>query len=186
MKDEIFKFSTMNITDENAWFKDDNMYFYKPFFNESINDIMYHTVVSGDTLWSIARRYGLTVEELKRINNLIGDTILVGQILYLQEPEENDHFTVHTVMAGETLWTIASRYGTTVDVIRTLNNLTGDTISVGQRFIVPRRQTITYLVRPGDTLFSIARAFNTTVSRLKLLNNLESEQIQIGQVLVIP
>lgn len=184
MKEDIFKFSTIS-TDENTFCTENNRYFYQP-SNEELNDnVMYHVVDNGDSLWSISRLYGITVEELKRINNLTGDTILVGQILYLQEQGENEHFTVHTVMVGETLWTIASRYGTSVDALRTLNNLTGDTISIGQRLIVPRRQTIIYLARPGDTLFSIARAFNTTVARLKLLNNLESDQIQIGQVFVV-
>jgi len=189
MNKDIFNYSTMNIVDKNTCFPQEKMYYSQNFFNNNMRmdlySSMYHTVAPGETLWSIANRYGLTVEDLKRFNNLVGDTVLVGQILYLQEPGENDHFTVHTVMAGETLWTIASRYGTTVDVVRTLNNLTGDTISVGQRLIVPRRETITYSVRPGDTLFSIARAFGTTVARLKSLNNLVSDLIQVGQVLII-
>jgi N-acetylmuramoyl-L-alanine amidase len=75
-----------------------------------------HTVVSGDTLWSIANKYGMTVDELKQLNNLTSDTITVGQVLKVKATAK-----YHTVVSGDTISGIAVKYNTTVDKIKALN-----------------------------------------------------------------
>lgn len=89
-----------------------------------------HKVVSGDTLFSLGKRYGLTVAELKSINNLTSDTIKIGQILKLTP------FT-HTVVSGDTLFSLAKKHNTTVDTLKSLNGLKSDTIKVGQVLRLP-------------------------------------------------
>lgn len=84
-----------------------------------------HTVVSGDTLFSLGKKYGLTVNELKHINGLNSNTILVGQILKVGK-------TVHTVVSGDTLFSLAKKYGTTVENLKSINGLKSDVIKVGQ------------------------------------------------------
>ena len=96
---------------------------------------------------------------------------------------------VYTVTPGDTLFSIANRFNTTVDLIMEINNLTGANIFVGQRLRIPTttpRETFTYTVVAGDTLFSIANRFNTTVTELRTINNLTSDVISIGQQLQIP
>lgn len=95
----------------------------------------------------------------------------------------------YTVQPGDSLWLIAQRYGTTVDAIRRLNNLTGTLIDVGQILKIPSQGTrpyIEYTVRPGDTLWLISRRYNTTVDDIKRLNGLTSDLLNIGQILRIP
>lgn len=94
-----------------------------------------YTVVSGDTLWSIANRYGTTVGEIKALNGLTSDLLLIGQVLKI--PSGQGTNISYTVVAGDTLWSIARRYGTTVDAIKRLNGLTGDEIRVGQTLLIP-------------------------------------------------
>lgn len=88
-----------------------------------------HKVVAGDTLWAIAKRYRLSVGQLRTWNRLTSDTIAVGLILRLAAPPKP---TRHTVVAGDTLWAIAKRYSVTVAKIKAWNGLKSDTINPGK------------------------------------------------------
>ncbi len=91
----------------------------------------------------------------------------------------------YIVRAGDTLWLLSQRFNTTVTAIKALNNLTSDTLMIGQVLIIPTSGATTYTVRSGDTLWLLAQKFNTTVNAIKALNNLTSDVLMIGQVLII-
>lgn len=95
-----------------------------------IPETMTYTVQPGDTLYRIARTFGITLDELRRLNNLQGDIIYAGQTLLVPVPSVPSGYTV--VRAGDTLFTIAERFGTTIAELKRLNDLTSDTIYVGQ------------------------------------------------------
>lgn len=94
-----------------------------------------YTVVAGDTLWKIAQRFRTTVDAIKRLNNLISDSLRIGQQLKI--PTGNQVVQYYTVVAGDSLWKIANRFGTTVDAIKRLNNLTSNNLSIGQQLMIP-------------------------------------------------
>lgn len=151
-----------------------------------------HVVAPGDTLYSIARRYGTTVDALKATNGLTSDVIRIGQTLYVgsSSPQPSTG-TYHTVVRGDTLYSLARRYSTTVDAIMRANRLTSPNIYVGQRLLissspVPPVGSTTYTVVKGDTLYSIARRYGTTVDAIKAANKLSSNYIYVGQLLRIP
>lgn len=99
-----------------------------------------HIVQSGETLFSIALRYGVTVEALKAANGLGSDIIYVGQRLVVPggQPAGPTQERYHIVQPGDTLLTIAVRYGTTVEAIVRANGLpNADFIWVGQRLLIP-------------------------------------------------
>lgn len=149
----------------------------------------YYVVKKGDSLWSIAREYGLSVAELKALNNLssntlhIGDTLLVSSV---NSTDDNISDEYYTVKSGDTLWGIARKYNMSVNDLKSLNNLSSNNLSIGQKLIVSKASSNDYTVVAGDTLWGIARKFNVSVDDLKSLNNLTSNSLSIGMVLKIP
>lgn len=149
----------------------------------------YYVVKKGDSLWSIARKYGLSVAELKALNNLssntlhIGDTLLVSSV---NSTDDNISDEYYTVKSGDTLWGIARKYNMSVNDLKSLNNLSSNNLSIGQKLIVSKASSNDYTVVAGDTLWGIARKFNVSVDDLKSLNNLTSNSLIIGMVLKIP
>lgn len=155
----------------------------------------YYTVKSGDSLWSIAKKYGVTVNELKTANNLTSNTLSIGQILRIPIEEEDSLPSTYVVKSGDTLYSIARQFNTTVDTLKTLNNLTTNTLQVGRTIRIPgetEEETTTevdyinYTVKPGDSLYAIARNYGITVDEIKRFNNLTTNNLSIGQVLRIP
>ena len=170
-----------------------------------------YTVQSGDTLWEIANTHDTTVNNLKQINDLTSDTIYVGQVLKLKQqsttqqgssqPSQSNSSDFYTVKAGDSLWKIAMGNDLTVDHLKQMNNLTTNTIYVGQQLRIKEGQTNsqpsqsnsqtnqssqnagTYTVKAGDTLWGIANDHDTTVNALKQNNHLNSDTIYVGQVL---
>lgn len=163
-----------------------------------------YTVQPGDTLFSIAQRFGTTVEAIMRANNLTSDAIFPGQTLVIPgaappppapSPPPPPGATTYTVQPGDTLYSIALRFGTTVDALRQANNVPNDIIYVGQTLVIPvapppgppppQPGTNTYTVQPGDTLWSISQRFNVPLGVLRELNNLQGDFIYPGQVLLV-
>lgn len=143
-----------------------------------------YTVKAGDTLWSIARRFNTTVEDLMKYNNLSSDVITVGTVLTIPtttDSSANLNSSMYVVKAGDTLWNIAKRYNTTVEILMMMNNLNTDLITIGQRLMVPNKNV--YVVKAGDTLWNIAKRNNTTVENLMMLNNLNTDLIKPGQII---
>ena len=158
-----------------------------------------YTVKAGDTLYSIAKKYNLTIAALAKANNITNyNLIRVGQVLRIpgtSSPTPPPASSVkYTVKAGDTLYSIASKYKTTVSAIASANNLTNiNLISVGQVLTIPVKQTpppavtVKYTVKAGDTLYSIARTYNTTVTAIAKANGITNvNSIRVGQVLTIP
>lgn len=159
----------------------------------------YYTVQKGDSLWSIATKFGLTVEELKKLNNITNNTIHVGQNLKVKLENEQpiEDYLIYTVKSGDSLWKIASMYDTTVDTLKNINNLKSNTLTINQQILVPKKKDIDisidkndegikYVVKPGDSLWKIANSYGISVERLRSVNNLKSDILNVGQELLIP
>ncbi|MBO1437416.1 C40 family peptidase [Meiothermus sp. CFH 77666] len=91
----------------------------------------------------------------------------------------------YTVQRGDTLFSIAKRHDTTVEILMRLNSLSDATLSVGQVLQLPPR-VVQHTVQRGDTLFSIARHYGSSVQAIQQENNLEGTTLSLGQVLRIP
>jgi membrane-bound lytic murein transglycosylase D len=108
-----------------------------------------HTVTSGESLFSISKRYNISVDELKRINDLSSNNILPGQKLKLQHFEDKNVIvsgvetktnsnsqTIHKVKSGDSFYSIAKTYGCTVEKLKEWNHKTGNTLQIGEKLIV--------------------------------------------------
>ncbi|MBQ6484270.1 MAG: LysM peptidoglycan-binding domain-containing protein [Carnobacterium sp.] len=184
-----------------------------------------YTVKSGDSLWAIANKHGVSVANLKAWNNLSSDTIHIGQTLTIKggttAPAPNPGTgtgsnngngggtttgSTYTVKSGDSLWSIANSNGVSVANLKAWNNLSSDTILVGQKLTIKGGTTTpalnpgtgsnngngggtttgsTYTVKSGDSLWAIANKNNVSVANLKSWNKLSSDVIFVGQKLVL-
>jgi putative chitinase len=156
-------------------------------------------VRTGDTLYSIARRFGVSYQTLAYLNNIRNPNyIQVGQRLVIARGTGGTPVpppgpgTVYIVQRGDTLWSIARRYGTTVQALAIGNRIANPSrIFAGQRLVIygaaPQPPTSRiHIVRRGETLYSIARRYGTTVWAIAAANNLHNPNvIYAGQRLVI-
>ena len=115
----------------------------------------------------------------------------IGQVLKIptNNKEESTTVTNYIVKSGDSLYSIAKKYNTSVDKIKQLNNLNTNLLSIGQTLKIPNSNNttdLTYKVVSGDSLCSIAKKYNTTVDKIKANNNLNSNLLSIGQILKIP
>lgn len=177
--------------------------------------VVYYRVRSGDTITKIAQRYGMTVSELRALNNLKTQSVKPGQELLLRSSSKTTSIAstesrstssttttsskTYTVVKGDTLWSIAKRYGVDPTVLASTNSLKKNAIQVGQKLKIPTHiaassknssnsssKRITYIVKSGDTLSEIANQFKVSVKQIMSWNQLRSSTaIKAGQRLII-
>ena len=165
----------------------------------SSDSVTWHTVRSGDNLGSIARRTGTSVAAIKKLNDLSGDRIRVGQRLKVEVTRSAPavgRTDSYTVVSGDVVGTIAERFGMSSDDLRSLNKLSMDRIYVGQKLTVrgaepasqsPQKVSAarSYTVKSGDSLSVIASRHSVSTSDLRRWNRLSSDQIKVGQTLAL-
>ena len=218
----------------------------------SINQTQY-TVKAKDNLNLLAQRFGTTVDEIKRVNNLTSINLQIGQVLIIPSatqastqpvnkqipapvantslpkiatntpvvvPNENVTVIEHFVKAKENLNLLAEKYGTTIEEIKRLNGLTNNNLRIGQVLkitnvnqlaventaVTPIAAVTKPVVKPvteqpvvqnttavgythnvlaGETIYSIAKKYGLTTYQIKTANNLTKDEVVVGQKLII-
>lgn len=150
-----------------------------------------YIVQSGDSLWLIANKFGISVNELKSYNNLSTNLLTVGQVLKIPTSDTgNVEGDTYVVQSGDSLWSIAKKFNISVDELKSYNNLSTNLLTIGQVLKIPSLSTSDnyklYTVVKGDSLWEISRRYNVNVQDIIDLNNLKSNVLSIGQVLKIP
>ena len=180
-----------------------------------------HTVQSGETLYSIAQRYGKTIAEIAEANGLSEPyTIHSGNQLTIpaegspaqapaqapaQQPQEASSTAIYIVQRGDSLASIAAKYGTNYIELAQMNNIADpDVLHVGQSLLVPapaaapattdtpaqpatQPTTATYTVQRGDSLSTIAAKYDISYFELARMNGItDMDSLHVGQVLTVP
>lgn len=132
---------------------------------DQVSEGSIYQVQRGDSLYSIAKKFGVSVSSLKSANNLQNNLINVGQKLVIPGFVEPTYSTItYVVQKGDSLYSIASKYNTTINEIKKLNSLTNNTLSIGDTLKIPSKNKTdidvdttapsnTYVVQYGDTIF---------------------------------
>ena len=143
-------------------------------------------VQPGDSLYSIAARYGTSIAALQQNNGLTSTEIHPGQALSL-----NRHYTLestgytYSVRAGESLSIIAQRHQVSLKELKEANNLTTNFVTEGQQLKIPEPHR-EHRVQTGESLFSIAQRYGITVEAIRKENGFSGDSIGVGQTLKIP
>lgn len=156
-------------------------------------DAIRYTVKRGDTLWGIAKKFGVTVSAVVKANNIRNPNLIyVGEVFIIPHmtSAESFEYTLYTVRRGDTLWGISRKFGTSINSIVALNGIKNpNLIYVGEVFKIPSahsEQAVIYTVKRGDTLWGISRKFGTTVENLVKLNSVRNPNlIYVGEKLII-
>jgi surface antigen len=98
----------------------------------------------------------------------------------------NKDIVTYTTVAGDTITSIAARYGITSDSIRWSNNVTGDAIGAGVKLIIPPVTGIAYRVQAGDTAVTLAAKFRADQNKIVAYNDAELSGLKIGELILIP
>ncbi|AYF99639.1 LysM peptidoglycan-binding domain-containing protein [Lactococcus allomyrinae] len=164
-----------------------------------------YKVQEGDTLSMIAAQYGTTVDALVSANDLENaNDIHIGEVLQIAASSSAGGSSTtssqagnYTVQSGDSLYSIAEQYGTTVSAIMSANNIydIATTLQVGQSLQIPvgsSTSTVssvssnTYTIQNGDSLYSIATANGMTADQLAAINGFGLDQmIHPGQTIQI-
>lgn len=165
-----------------------------------------YKVQSGDSLWSIANKYNMSVSKLKSLNNITSNVIFPKQVLTVSgttssssSTTTSSNTTYYTVKSGDSLSSIAVKYGTSYQKIMSLNGLNNYVIYPGQRLKVSgstststsgstssnTSTTSYYTVKSGDSLSAIAAKYGTTYKKIMELNGLSDYFIYPGQRLKV-
>lgn len=150
-------------------------------------DYLIYTIKKGDNLYSIAKNYNITLEELINFNQQ-GSTLLhIGEQLLIPINNQTNNNIQYVIKPGDTLYNIAKRYNTNVDEIKRINNLNTNMLKIGETILIPGTSNYqTYVIRTNDTLEGIALKYNTTVENIMKANNLLTDDVTVGQIILIP
>jgi membrane-bound lytic murein transglycosylase D len=174
---------------------------------KKVSDRSVHIVKSGENLGSIAKKYRISVNQLKTWNNLKSTMIHPGQKLIVYSSgapmaqagnskpvTRSTEQSIHVVKSGENLSVIAKKYKCTVTDLKNWNNLKSTNLSIGQKLkVYPPAEgssssggSVVHTVKSGDNLWDISRKYGVSVEQIRKLNGLSSKAVlKIGQILII-
>ncbi len=177
-------------------------------------DTSYKTyrVRSGDNLYNIARKFGVSMQKLLSWNSLSLKSVLyVGQRIKLYGVDGVDqpvlapkgNYVLHTVKSGESLYLISKKYSVTLSTLKRINNMRNSRIYPGQKIkikkqikvkqpvisktlpTIPKGKRVDHRVKGGESIFKIALRYDVTVKEIKSWNKMKGTKIYPGQKLVI-
>jgi len=163
-----------------------------------------HKVKKGESLFAISKTFHISIDELKKINNLKGTSLRPGQEIKLSQIPDRTMakadikpVNAHKVNVGESLYTISKIYNISIDDLKKINNLKNSNIRPGQEIqlnqqltgrsiaMADRATQITHKVVSGESLYSIAKTYGCTIQELKEWNHTSNTKLNLGDKLIV-
>ncbi len=166
-----------------------------------LHSAVYYKVKKGDNLTNIAKKYKTSISQIKSLNNLKSNKIIIGRKLLVSKGKFVKKY--YKVKKGDCLSKISHRYNVSVKQIKSINNLKNNRIIIGQKLVllvkmkpekkklirvspITEKKSRYYTVKKGDTLSSLSKQFNISPEEIKKANLLADGALKPGQILVIP
>jgi len=172
-------------------------------------NIFYHTVERGQTVYSISLMYGVNEEDIYRLNPSSREVVKADEVIKIPQKDQSgvsqraneEMYVYHTVQVGETLYGVSRQYGLSAEDLSKANQglspqtfATGKTIRIPAMKIqsLPATQTkvtikeLKYKIKRKETLYSISRKFNVASEELMAYNPQLKSGLKAGMELVIP
>jgi LysM repeat protein len=171
-----------------------------------------HRLEAKETLYGLSRKYGVGVDEIKKANADVNlNELKIGQVLRIPSPDKSASASntdrpksVHIVIPGETLYSIAKKYNVSVEEMKKINPTAANGLSIGDELLIPGQpigETVkrndtppsqqsnpsatSHTVAAGETMYSISRKYNISVDDLKAWNPDAAAGLKVGQVLKV-
>ena len=163
-----------------------------------------YRVRSGDSLWLISKKFGVSIKSIKRTNKLSSNTLRPGQKLRISKSRSSygspgkvktarksspsrSHSVTYVVKRGDTIGEIAENFGVKTSSLKSYNGLRTSKIKAGQKLKIPpgNKNSINYRIKRGDTLSEIAVKYRVSVNEIKEWNNLKTTKLTAGKKLKI-
>ncbi len=179
-------------------------------FVNSGDSYVEHRIKSGESLKTIANKYGVSVAQIKDWNNLKSNRLVRGRKLMIYSGESrrssenrsiaSNRTTKYKVRHGDSLGKVAEKFGVTVAQLKMWNKLTSNKIAAGKLLVLhdrhdanslgdnssrPESNVIRYTIKNGDSISEIAEKYNVSVSEIKNWNNLKSDKLIKGKAISI-
>ncbi|MBD3637323.1 MAG: LysM peptidoglycan-binding domain-containing protein [Crocinitomicaceae bacterium] len=169
-----------------------------------------HTVAAGNTLYGIHKLYNTDLDEILNANPGLTDELTIGQqILIPIEAENSEHYIIHVVTDGETLYGISRKYNCSIDDLKANNPGVAQGLQVGQEIKIPKKETYTEVIQDDpvveneynislsdslvmhtvlkhETLYSISKRYMVSIDTIAALNDIKRNKVKEGDVLKIP
>ncbi|GAA3017869.1 LysM peptidoglycan-binding domain-containing protein [Tetragenococcus solitarius] len=168
-----------------------------------------YTVRSGDSVWLIANKHGITMNQLRSWNNIKNDFVYPGQKLTVKKGGNTNSTSnsnssssakgSYTVKSGDSVWLIANKHGITMNQLRSWNNIKNDFVYPDQKLTVKKGSSSnsssnsnssssakgSYTVKSGDSVWLIANKHGITMNQLRSWNNIKNDFVYPGQKLTV-
>lgn len=183
--------------------------------DEPVNELAYpeyHIVEAKETLYGVAKKYGVSIEQIREWNQLESDALTTGQKLRVYNDKANTADKVplekeilandkenapvyHTVVAGDTYYSISKKYSVTVEDLKKWNPSNMNSLEIGDKVVVANiekepapaqeEKPIYHVVKQGDTMYKLSIEYKVTIENIKELNNMSSNELSLGQKLIV-
>ncbi len=142
----------------------------------------YYEVTKGDTMWNVAKKFHMDVDELKWLNGFTDNLLRTGDKIKIKEEEKSISYVVGK---GENLYQICKKFHVDMKELMEYNHKKSNLIQMGDIIKIPKDKSIVHSVSNGENLYQIAGLYHTDVKKIMEKNRLDDSQIQPGDIIAI-
>lgn len=140
-----------------------------------------YQVESGDTMWNVAKKFNLSLDELKWLNGFSDNLLRTGDMIKVKKPKKDLQYIVGS---GENLYQISKKFDVEIEELMEYNQMKSNLIQIGQIIKIPEKH-LKHIVHEGENLYQISKYYQKDVGELIEKNKLIDQSLQVGDFITI-